>query len=634
MIATREAAARAKQPDRLNLDRMGLTACPILQGEQQLRLLNYEGNSISRITHLFNLPNLIFLDLQNNNITEISGINELVNLRVLLLGKNRIAKMENLDALVNLDVLDLHGNRITEIDQVEHMHLLRVLNLSANEISVLKNIESLTTLVELNLDDNNITTVARCTKSSDAVPGATHCLDTLHSLQRLFLTNNEFTTYDSISAMLRRHSLSELALGGNPVSEIVDYRIKILSSLGGLCKLDSDPVSAEERYAVSLTASAHAHALQTGKPSDSPLSSSSSSAAATAAIAMASDEKTSQSTNDPNNVSIAGTASHILQRSVSSTAKQTGSHAANKTGFGATNGRASVHSAFRTHGSDGKDDPYLVECAWRAAIKAASSQIPGDSYLYEPIIDDDIPSCSQYVKSGATLTIFGAAFDQLTSCTSLNRDRDRDRDREKVHLAERVVFNFVTSSRIASQIPALGKLNRLKEIVLNDNAIQSVSELDAFCILSFTSLHITNNQINAFELLRPYCIVRFPALTSFNDVAITGEETLEAKRLLQLGRHWNNPHLQLYTPPAAAASMPSRSSSTKSDSSKVSSRHTTVRNPHAKYARRIASTCVDEALAIRRDTALFDQVWPEAFADFILLSLESIAQHGQRNSTV
>ncbi|GFO46250.1 leucine-rich repeat-containing protein 49 [Plakobranchus ocellatus] len=80
---------RASNPDRLNLDRRKLTVCPILEGEEQLRLLNYQHNLIGRIQHLSALKRLIFLDLYDNHIEEISGLAALKSLRVLMLGKNR-----------------------------------------------------------------------------------------------------------------------------------------------------------------------------------------------------------------------------------------------------------------------------------------------------------------------------------------------------------------------------------------------------------------------------------------------------------------------------------------------------------------------------------------------------------------
>jgi Leucine-rich repeat (LRR) protein len=110
-VVLRTAAERMASPERLNLDRRGLEACPLLQGEERLRLLNYQNNSIKVISNLHTLPYLIFLDLYNNQLTHISGLEQVPSLRVLMLGKNLVSKVERLDCLSKLDVLDLHCNR-------------------------------------------------------------------------------------------------------------------------------------------------------------------------------------------------------------------------------------------------------------------------------------------------------------------------------------------------------------------------------------------------------------------------------------------------------------------------------------------------------------------------------------------
>ena len=69
--------------------RRRLTICPILEGEDYLRLLNFQHNLINRISHLENLKRLIFLDFYDNQIEEISGLSALRSLRVLMLGKNK-----------------------------------------------------------------------------------------------------------------------------------------------------------------------------------------------------------------------------------------------------------------------------------------------------------------------------------------------------------------------------------------------------------------------------------------------------------------------------------------------------------------------------------------------------------------
>ena len=104
---------RDANPERLNLDRRQLQSCAVLQGEERVRLLNYQNNMISEIRNIFNLPNLIFLDLYNNQIKKIANLENVPTLRVLMLGKNCLEKIEGLGHLVRLDVLDLRSNSIT-----------------------------------------------------------------------------------------------------------------------------------------------------------------------------------------------------------------------------------------------------------------------------------------------------------------------------------------------------------------------------------------------------------------------------------------------------------------------------------------------------------------------------------------
>lgn len=108
----RTSEEKAMFPDKLIMERKNLNYCPIVEGEDLLKLINYQHNQIRSIQNLDQMRSLIFLDLYDNRIEKISGLNNLINLRVLMLGKNRIGKIENLSNLVYLDILDLHGNQV------------------------------------------------------------------------------------------------------------------------------------------------------------------------------------------------------------------------------------------------------------------------------------------------------------------------------------------------------------------------------------------------------------------------------------------------------------------------------------------------------------------------------------------
>uniref|UniRef100_A0A8D2KD87 Leucine-rich repeat-containing protein 49 n=1 Tax=Urocitellus parryii TaxID=9999 RepID=A0A8D2KD87_UROPR len=239
-ILHRSSEEKILYSDRLTLERQKLTVCPIIDGEEHLRLLNFQHNFITRIQNISNLQRLIFLDLYDNQIEEISGLSTLRSLRVLLLGKNRIKKISNLENLKSLDVLDLHGNQITRIENVNHLCDLRVLNLARNLLGQVDNLNGLDSLTELNLRHNQITSVRD--------------VDTLPCLQRLFLSFNNISSFDSVSCLADSTSLSDITFDGNPIAQESWYKHTVLQNMMQLRQLDMKRITEEERRMASVVA--------------------------------------------------------------------------------------------------------------------------------------------------------------------------------------------------------------------------------------------------------------------------------------------------------------------------------------------------------------------------------------------
>ncbi|XP_035884475.1 leucine-rich repeat-containing protein 49 isoform X9 [Phyllostomus discolor] len=239
-ILQRSSEEKILYSDRLTLERQKLTVCPIIDGEEHLRLLNFQHNLITRIQNISNLRRLIFLDLYDNQIEEISGLSTLRSLRVLLLGKNRIKKISNLENLKNLDVLDLHGNQITKIENVNHLCDLRVLNLARNLLSHVDNLNGLNSLTELNLRHNQITSVRD--------------VDNLPCLQRLFLSFNNIANFESVCCLADSTSLSDITFDGNPIAQESWYKHTVLQNMQQLRQLDMKRVTEEERRMASVVA--------------------------------------------------------------------------------------------------------------------------------------------------------------------------------------------------------------------------------------------------------------------------------------------------------------------------------------------------------------------------------------------
>uniref|UniRef100_A0A672VDF8 Leucine rich repeat containing 49 n=1 Tax=Strigops habroptila TaxID=2489341 RepID=A0A672VDF8_STRHB len=236
-VLHRTAEEKILNSDRLTLERQKLTVCPVIDGED-LRLLNFQHNFITRIQNISNLQHLVFLDLYDNQIEEISGVSTLRSLRVLLLGKNRIKKISNLEKLKNLDVLDLHGNQITKIENISHLNELRVLNLARNLLTIVENLNGLDSLTELNLRHNQV--------SKD--------VDTLPCLQRLFLSFNNISSFEDILCLAESSSLSDITLDGNPIAQETWYKHTVLHHMMQLRQLDMKRITEEERRMASVAA--------------------------------------------------------------------------------------------------------------------------------------------------------------------------------------------------------------------------------------------------------------------------------------------------------------------------------------------------------------------------------------------
>uniref|UniRef100_A0A8C3CTN8 Leucine rich repeat containing 49 n=1 Tax=Cairina moschata TaxID=8855 RepID=A0A8C3CTN8_CAIMO len=239
-ILQRTAEEKILNSDRLTLERQKLTVCPIIDGEDHLRLLNFQHNFITRIQNISNLHHLVFLDLYDNQIEEISGLSTLRSLRVLLLGKNRIKKISNLENLKNLDVLDLHGNQITKIENINHLSELRVLNLARNLLSIVENLNGLDSLTELNLRHNQVSAIKD--------------VDTLPHLQRLFLSFNNISSFEDILCLADSSSLSDITLDGNPIAQESWYKHTVLHHMMQLRQLDMKRITEEERRMASVAA--------------------------------------------------------------------------------------------------------------------------------------------------------------------------------------------------------------------------------------------------------------------------------------------------------------------------------------------------------------------------------------------
>ncbi|XP_050295004.1 leucine-rich repeat-containing protein 49 isoform X2 [Anthonomus grandis grandis] len=230
---------KEKHPDRISLDRRGLTHVPVIEGEPRLRLLSLQHNLIIDLETLCKqkFPTLVFLDVYDNQLEQIKALDSLENLRVLLMGKNRLKKIEGLEYLKKLEVLDLHGNQITTVAGLSSLAELKVLNLAGNQIRVVgvKDLQGLDSLQELNLRRNRLKKLLGC--------GDLNCL------VKIFLSNNDLQSVDDISSIAKSPNIKEISIDGNPVFLAGDCVSFLVSYLPHLIRLNAMQVTEQVRKA-------------------------------------------------------------------------------------------------------------------------------------------------------------------------------------------------------------------------------------------------------------------------------------------------------------------------------------------------------------------------------------------------
>ncbi|XP_071647710.1 uncharacterized protein [Temnothorax longispinosus] len=237
IVASRTPAEREKNPDRICLDRRGLTTFPTMIGESKLRLMSLQHNLLTKIesSNFSQLTKLVFLDLYDNQIEKVCDFDFLENLRVLLLGKNRIRKIEGLKQLLKLEVLDLHGNQIQHITGLENLSSLKVLNLAGNNIKTIgcNDFRGLISLKELNLRRNKLKRLL----GFDETP----------QLQKLYLSNNDIYKIEDMSSLAKALQIKEITIDGNPVTLNTDYISFLVSYLPNLQLLSTMQISEQIR---------------------------------------------------------------------------------------------------------------------------------------------------------------------------------------------------------------------------------------------------------------------------------------------------------------------------------------------------------------------------------------------------
>ena len=209
IVIYRKPVIRNKNSEKLYLNKKDLPHIPLLEGEENLKLLSLETNLITKIDHLISLNNLLFLNLYENKISEIENLQTVPKLKALMLGKNNISKIKNLQCLPEMEVLDLHSNKIKLIENLACLKKLRILNLANNQLTSFVELMNNKNLEDINLRKNLIVSIPNLALSFD-------------KLRKLNLGKNMISKIEFILEFKKLKRIEELYIEGNPVIFIKD----------------------------------------------------------------------------------------------------------------------------------------------------------------------------------------------------------------------------------------------------------------------------------------------------------------------------------------------------------------------------------------------------------------------------
>lgn len=230
--------------DLKSLRRLGVTDTGIsdlrsvVQAAPALTELTAGSNSISDLSGVERLVDLVYLYIGHNAIEDLAPIEQLKSLRGLDAWDNRVRDLSPLTGLTGLEWLRMDRNQIRSIDALGTMTHLEWLTLAHNSVVDISPLANLTTLARLNLSTNQIVDVsplADLTQLRELNLAFNRIVDLaplahLSQLQSLQLDGNRIARIDPVETLT---DLAELRLADNQVVDLTP-----LAGLTGLVTLD------------------------------------------------------------------------------------------------------------------------------------------------------------------------------------------------------------------------------------------------------------------------------------------------------------------------------------------------------------------------------------------------------------
>ena len=520
IVIYRKPSVRNKNSEKLYLNKKDLPHIPLLEGEENLKLLSLETNLILKIDHLISLNNLLFLNLYENKISEIENLQTVPKLKALMLGKNNITKIKNLQCLPDIEVLDLHSNKIKLIENLSCLKKLRILNLANNQLTSFVELMNNKNLEDINLRKNLIVSIPNLALSFD-------------KLRKLNLGKNMISKVEFILEFKKLKRIEELYIEGNPVIFIKDAYKKFFNlplkfkdpaqlqiyknNINNINNINNNGLNNSVNQLKLSTknnngATNDNNIIKHTNSNTNIIGKSNASMKNTKITSLDENNKIELNNNDINNNN------KNKSRSKQST----------------RNDSLSNNSNNKNNGGNYKGEPdnlsdeerekllYKIENEWKIELKYLINN-GYNGYSIKKFKDSKMQLCHAEIERERQLNLFGNAIEVLGY-------------KEFYNVVHTIKFEFINFDSISQRqnIECIKNFKNLKSLVFKSNNMYSFYQIIKLeNIKGIEYITIRKNEICYGDILKYFLVYRLQNIKYFNDNEITNKDVLMSKRIFE-----------------------------------------------------------------------------------------------------
>ncbi|GMH43357.1 hypothetical protein BSKO_11279 [Bryopsis sp. KO-2023] len=240
----------------LIINNTDMKSAALLKGYIHVQKLDLKNNMLEETSDLGNMRHLTELDLSQNRLQEaLSIFPEPSNLRKAVLTANQIERVRDLSGFMRLSTLVMDDNSIRKMEGISGLQFLTVLSMKKNLLSSCSGLEELRMLRELYLDENRICSLKplAVVTSLEVLTTAKNRLkdlagvQTLQRLRKLDVSSNQIPTLEDIHHARSAAFLDELCILGNPLEQVLHFRLHTVHLLPQVTTLDQQRVGEKEK---------------------------------------------------------------------------------------------------------------------------------------------------------------------------------------------------------------------------------------------------------------------------------------------------------------------------------------------------------------------------------------------------